>query len=199
MQRFVFVDRTLRDDGSQQQVILGHPTGGIALRVLTALLTLGGGALCCGRGLALIDNLDGLRCRTHHLAFDCHLGRADGKIARLFGQEHEGVGYVDALGHRAVDDLNRLTARYGRPGQQVKALERRGTEGILFGFGVEGKLHAEGFTQGNRQWSLDLQHGFAGTEDPKGRQCHPNRQDAGCNFLFHIGVIAPTKRIEAQN
>ena len=187
VQGFVLVDRRARHDGPEQNIVLADPALGIGLRIVrtvrTALLLLRPGAF------ALVHDLDGQRPGPVGRAVDLDLRGADGHVARGLRQQHESVGIADALGHRAVDDLDRRPLRDGRSRQHVESLERRRLESIPVGFGVQGEFHAERLADGDRQRRVGFKSDLLGSGCREDRQHEECCQGYFCNKVSHHKTI----------
>lgn len=76
---------------------------------------------------------------------DLDRSRTDRDVARVLRQQYVGDRIIDVFGHRAVDDLNRVSLGDRRAGQYVERPEIRRFERIVVGRGVERELHPETF------------------------------------------------------
>lgn len=80
-----------------------------------------------------------------YLFIDLDRGWTDRDVARVLGQQYVGDRIIDVFGHRAVDDLDRVSLGDRRAGQYVERPEIRRFERIVVGRGVERELHPETF------------------------------------------------------
>ena len=125
---------------------------GLVMYSLALLLS-----LCPRRVVADLDErLMGLVCRVLYL----YRGLADPEVARRLRHQHVGYGVVDALGHRAVENLYRRAFGYDRTGQYVEIVERRRRKCVVIRLGVERELHAERFTRRNEHRGIGLEGGL---------------------------------------
>ena len=170
--RLALIHRATRQDQTQHHIVLAYlVTGALFERLALALLTARACSATCG--IACGTHLDRGLLRVVGRTIHPDFGSPDAQFARAL--RHQNVGYrvVDALGHRAVHNRNRLTLRRSRTRQHVEALERWRHERIVVRLGVERKLGTKRLTLRDNHRSVERKcHLLVGTHRPDGTHRH---------------------------